>query len=62
MSVLWTEWQKGFPIWKALEDYTDKLVANGYRADGGILGGGNGIPDIQEFRVSGCFDLTNEYR
>ena len=43
-------------------DYTRRLVQSGFNQDGFLGIGANGIPDVEEFAISGCRDLNNGTR
>jgi len=60
LFYLWAYWQLGYPLKDCLQQYTYYLVdVHGFNADGNWLGiGANGIPDLKEYKISGCRDLT----
>jgi Bacterial Ig domain/Chitobiase/beta-hexosaminidase C-terminal domain/Immunoglobulin domain/von Willebrand factor type A domain len=57
LEILNSEWQLGIPIDKCMQDYTSALAWRLFEDDNH-----NGVPDIMEFRISGCVDLNSTFR
>jgi hypothetical protein len=70
LNTFFVEWQLGFPLNVCMQNYTDQLVAYGspFTSDRySVIHSGypnhndkqpDGIPDIKQYRISGCVDLT----
>ena len=58
LSILFCEWQLGYPLNVCLKDYTDTLVSYGFTSDNGFLGCWGSGTAVKQYKISGCIDLT----
>jgi hypothetical protein len=63
LDVLFAQWQLGKPLNYCMSAYTTTLLNEGFTQDGDYpfgthLGTGDGIPDVKEYKISGCINLT----